>query len=201
MDGFLNNSKILNDRAEILNRICEALLAGENERASLIASTEYGYEKYSFSGRKYSEYESTQIFVRDGFIDRYNGQKLIFPPTLRLISRLMPAEFPAHPNWKMAESHIIYWELFPTVDHIIPVARGGMDDETNWATTSMIRNSAKSNWTLEELGWQLLPTGDFRKWDGLMGWFMRFIENDSTHLQDAYLRRWHNAAKRVLNPL
>ena len=193
MVGFLSNSKSLK-LAEILTEICGTLIAGDGARASLIATTEYGYEKHPFSGRKYTEYESTQVFVRDGFLDRYTGGKLVFPGTLRLLSRLMPNEFPAHPNWKMSESHIVYWELFPTVDHVKSVARGGADNEANWVTTSMIRNSTKSNWTLEGLGWQLLPMGDFREWDGLVGWFMKYIEKDPTHLQDAYIKRWHRAA-------
>ena len=87
-----------------------------------------------------------------------------------------------------------YWELFSTVDHIVPVARGGSDDESNWVTTSMLRNGAKSNWTLEELGWDLLPPGDFKQWDGLLHWFIEFIEQDQSHLKDRNIRTWHRAA-------
>ena len=119
---------------------------------------------------------------------------LSFRALLRLLSRLLPSEFPFHPNWKMTETHMVYWELFPTVDHIVPIARGGADDETNWATTSMLRNSAKSNWTLEELGWQLVPAGDLREWDGLLTWFVEFLKRNQSHLADKYIRRWHRAA-------
>ena len=90
-----------------------------------------------------------------------------------------------------------YWELFPTVDHVIPIARGGADDDSNWVTTSMLRNNAKSNWTLEELGWDLVPPGDFKQWDGLLGWFLEFIEQDQSHLLDGYIRTWHRAASRL----
>jgi hypothetical protein len=48
----------------------------------------------------------------------------------------------------MSETHIIYWALFPTIDHVVPVAREGPDEDKNWVTTSMLRNAAKSNWTL-----------------------------------------------------
>ncbi len=116
---------------------------------------------------------------------------------LRLLSRLLPTEFPFHLNWKMSESHVAYWELFPTIDHIIPVARGGADDETNWVCTSMLRNSAKSNWTLEELGWTLQPPGDYNQWDGLIGWFLKYTERYPAHLQETYIKRWHNAALRT----
>lgn len=137
------------------------------------------------------------VFVRDGFVDRYGGELLVFPGTLRLLSRLLPTEFPFHPNWKMSATHPAYWELFPTVDHLIPVARGGIDGEANWVTTSMLRNSAKSNWTMEDLGWQLLPPGDFAQWDGLVAWFFEFVGRDPTHLQDEYVRAWHKAARQV----
>ncbi|HMU34810.1 MAG TPA: hypothetical protein PKC89_13210 [Pyrinomonadaceae bacterium] len=186
------------EKGEILKRVCEALLFGDPSRASVIATQEYAHENLAFAGRKYNEYESTTIFLRDGFLDRYSGSKLVFPASLRLISHLMPAEFPAHPNWKMSESHMVYWELFPTIDHVVPVARGGADDQTNWVTTSMIRNSAKSNWLLEELGWNLQPPGNVREWDGLTRWFMQYIEQEPTYLNDPYLKRWHRAAFRAL---
>jgi len=191
----------MNNRSETIKKVCEALRADDMELASSIAREEYPFERPTLAGRRYAELESTQIFVRDGFLDRYSGERLIFPAVLRLISRLLPNEFPAHPNWKMSESHIVYWELFPTVDHMIPVARGGLDDETNWVTTSMLRNSAKSNWTLEELGWTLLPRGDLKQWDGLVGWFLEYVESNPAHLSDPYIRRWHRAAVRVLKAI
>jgi hypothetical protein len=92
----------------------------------------------------------------------------------------------------------MYWELFPTVDHVHPVARGGSDDESNWVTTSMLRNGAKSNWTIEELGWTLLEPPLEQAWDGLIAWFVRYLEQDQTHLADGYIRKWHRAAIRAM---
>lgn len=138
-----------------------------------------------------------QVFTRDGYVDRYSGQRLIFPGTLRLLSALMPEEFPSHPNWKMSESHLVYWELFPTIDHVVPVARGGSDDKTNWITTSMLKNSAKANWTLDELGWSLFPPGAIEEWDGLTRWFINYTDSNVGALSSAYLKRWRVAATRV----
>jgi len=59
--------------------------------------------------------------------------------------------------------------LFPTIDHVVPVARGGADDETNWVATSMLRNSANANWTLAELGWALRPASRDDTWDSMIG--------------------------------
>ena len=90
---------------------------------------------------------------------------------------------------------MVYWERFPTVDHVMPVARGGADSEENWVTTSMLRNSAKSNWTLEELGWTVRPIDPSTGWDGLIRWFNEYLRERPEHLTDAYIARWHRAAK------
>jgi len=138
----------------------------------------------------------TELFVRDGFIDRYRGTRLVFPPTLRLISDALPQYFPYHRNWKMSATHVAYWELTPTVDHILPVALGGADDEANWACCSMLTNGIKANWTLEQLGWELLPAGEFAQWDGLLGWFVRQMEERPEYVEkSAYYRCWYTAAR------
>lgn len=70
----------------------------------------------------------------------------------------------------MDKTHPAYWELFPALDHVLPVCRGGRDDQDNLVSTSMLRNSTKSNWTLDELGWSIHPPGDMKHWDGLLAW-------------------------------
>lgn len=190
--------KRMNNKSQTVQKVCEALLAGDKEKASSIARAEYPFTGEPPAGRKYKEAESTRIFIRDGFVDRYSGERLVFPAALRLLSRLLPEEFPLQTNWKMSECHIVYWELSPTVDHVVPISRGGADDETNWVTTSMLRNSAKSNWTLEELGWALLPPGDFRQWDGLISWLLEYVKRDPSLLQEPYIKRWYNTAVRAL---
>ena len=190
----------MSNPALIVQKVCDALLEGRTGEASELAHREYPFLGQPAAGRRYSETTCTRVFHRDGFIDRYTGQRLVFPGALRMLSRLLPDEFPAHPNWKMSASHHVYWELFPTIDHVIPVARGGADDETNWVCTSMLRNSAKSNWTLDELGWTLLPPGDPQEWDGLVPWFLAYTQQHPTHLQDPYLKRWHTAARHLHAP-
>jgi hypothetical protein len=184
-------------RAEVLRAICSALTAGERERAVSIARSEYPRTVLAKSARRYGAVQSTRVFLRDGFIDRYGGAKLVFPGALRIVSRILPEEFPLHPNWKMSECHSVYWELSPTIDHLLPVARGGADEEANWVTTSMLRNAGKANWTLVELGWQLLPPGSLQEWDGLLDWFREYLKAHPSHLEDSYVRRWHMAAMRV----
>lgn len=98
--------------ADIIASACEALSSTGKEAAGSVISTEYPHQEVSNAGRKYNEFQSTEIFLRDGFIDRFSGEKLIFPPVFRLLSQELPEEFPFHPNWKMSECHIAYWKLF-----------------------------------------------------------------------------------------
>ena len=186
------------ERTEIIKDICEALFLGDKAKAQQLAQTKYPFTPFRSKNRQYTPLRSMRVFTRDGFIDRYSGQRLVFPGILRLLSTLLPDEFPFQKNWKMTETHVVYWQLFPTIDHVVPIAHGGFDEESNWVTTSMLHNSAKSNWTLGELGWNLHPPGELREWDGLTGFFLNFTQCHRSVLNDPYLKRWHNAAIRTL---
>jgi hypothetical protein len=186
------------DNTLILQIVCGVLLKhGLNEAENLI-KTKYPFAAASIQNRRYSETQKTVLFLRDGFIDRYTGKRLIFIGTLRLISFLVPDVFPYHSNWKMDSCHPAYWELSPTLDHILPIARGGLDQPDNWITASMLNNARKANWTLEELGWALLPPGNLAEWDGLISNFIQLVEADSALLDQSFIRRYYNAAKSAL---
>lgn len=121
------------DKADIIGSLCEAITLGE-EAAIANALKEYPLVPQTNAERKYiyTVVQATRVFVRDGYIDRYSGARLVNPAVLRLLSRLLPRDFPYHPNWKMTETHPAYWEVIPTIDHIVPIARGGSDSEDNW---------------------------------------------------------------------
>ncbi len=105
----------------------------------------------------------------------------------------MPEAFPFHKNWKSDDA---YWQLLPTIDHVVPASRGGTDDESNWVCTSQLKNSAKSNWLLEELNWVLHKPDNIREWDGMLSWFIQYVEKNSDILEDKYIKSWYNAAKK-----
>lgn len=182
------------DRSAILASVCAALESGDRESAAKRIREDYPFEPVAAVERKYGEFEATRVFLRDGFIDRYAGTRLVFPGALRILSAELPSEFPFHRNWKMSDTHEAFWELSPTVDHIVPVSRGGRDEHSNWVTTSMRRNSAKSNWTLDELGWQLRPPGSLSEWDGLTSWSVRYVAANPAVLKLGLIARWNRAA-------
>jgi hypothetical protein len=189
----------MTDKADILASVCAASEDGRSEDARKILSSEYPFAPFANAGRHYNECQSMEVFVRDGFVDRYSGARLVFPGALRVLSILFPDEFPFQKNWKTDECHFAFYELFPTIDHVVPVSRGGTDCDENLATTSMVRNAAKANFTIEELGWSLLSQDNLSRWDGLTGWFARQIEGpDDRARKSGYVRKWAAAAKNSL---
>jgi hypothetical protein len=188
---------MMTDKAAVLGDVCAALSADRLGDAADILQDRYAFAPLTNVGRRYSVRQMLEIFVRDGFIDRYSGARLVCPATLRLISKRLPEAFPFHRNWRIDACHFGYWELCPTVDHVLPVSRGGTDDESNWITTSMVRNAAKASFTLDELGWSLHPSGNIDDWDGLLGWFIDQAHTDHLVLDDPYVRQWFNAGNQL----
>lgn len=185
-------------KVEAITEACQLIEAGDLGKARSVINSRYPFQPLTKSGRNYTPRAMTRIFVRDGFIDRYRGDRLVFPPALRLLSHYLPDVFPYHKNGKMSVGHIAYWELFPTIDHVDPVALGGPDSSENWVCCSMLTNSIKSNWTLEQLRWSLLPPGDFQAWDGMTSWFLGCAKRDAQAFETSYMQKWYKAACDVL---
>lgn len=62
----------------------------------------------------------------------------------------------------------------------------------------MLKNQAKSHWTLEELGWRLHPPGEIRQWDGLTHWLVEYVEAHISVRDEAYIDKWYRASCRAL---
>ena len=178
-------------KGEVLKRVAINLLSQNKSEAIKIIQNDYPFVYLPREKRMYTDKQKIKQFIKDGFIDRYSGQRLVNPGLLKVISYYLPNVFPYHPHWKMDECHNAYWELIPTVDHIYPIALGGTDSEENYATTSMLHNSIKNNWTLEQLQWTLYPAGDYTEWDGLTNLFIKLVEQDKELLKDTYIKRWY----------
>ena len=95
------------NHAQIIANICAAVAEEDLPSASFIATRDYPFAPSLNVGRNYTEFQATQVFIRDGFVDRYSGERLVFPGVLRLLSRLLPTEFPFHRNWKMSQTVVL----------------------------------------------------------------------------------------------
>jgi hypothetical protein len=71
------------DRSSILSSVCAALESGDRAAAAQHLRQDYPFEPVAAVERKYGELEATRVFLRDGFIDRYAGTRLVFPGALR----------------------------------------------------------------------------------------------------------------------
>lgn len=189
------------EKSAIITDIVTMLLYDNKLAAKTIICEEYSHKYIEIEKRAYTMEQKMHQFISDSFIDRYTGQKLLNPGILKLISYYFPEEFPYHPHWKMTETHIAYWELIPTLDHVYPIAKGGHDDEKNWVTTSMKNNSIKSNYTIDEIHWKLYPKGDITNWDGLTKVLIELVEKDKELLKDSYIKNWYKISKTIFSKL
>lgn len=185
------------EKAAIIEDACRALAGDDLINAAGILRSQYRFEPVARVAGGVSQRLAMQVYERDGFVDRYSGRRLVFPAALRAISILLPDEFPHHPNWRMDVCHFAYYELSAVVDHMTPRARGGTNDMDNLVTTSTVRNSAKANFTLEELGWTLLSEQELDKWDGLVAWFLEMARREPQLLEVSDIRGWWETAREL----
>ena len=182
------------DQLNTFERAMNALVAGDNSAAAETILHGFPHNPIARIRREYTTGQRMQVFSRDAFVDRYSGNRLLFPGASRVLSLVLPNEFPYQAHWKTDETHMAYWYYYPTVDHVTPIARGGTNSDDNLVTTSQLRNSAKSHWTVDELGWALCPPGDLDSWDGLLSQTIEYVNSDESLLDDSVLRKWYEAA-------
>jgi len=180
--------------AEAIRQAAEMLAQGDREAAAR-ALAAFPTQSVSTARAPGSKQRLVLVFLRDGFTDRYFGDQLVYPGALLALSVMAPDLFPYHRNWKQFATHPAYWSHYPTIDHVQPVARGGADDERNVVTTSMLRNAAKANWLVSELGWSEPMPPRAGQWDGLLPWFCRLYEATPTLHAHASLKAWYAAAR------
>ncbi|MBQ8292455.1 MAG: HNH endonuclease [Bacilli bacterium] len=186
------------DKSQIINNVSKLLNENRFEEAKMLIQSEYPHEHIEIEKRSYTLKQKMTQFLKDGFIDRYTGQRLVNPGMLKVITYYCPKEFPYDPHWKMTKTHIAYWNLIPTIDHIFPIALGGIDDSSNWVTTSMKNNSIKNNYSLEEINWHLHESGNLDDWDGLTKLFIEIVEKNNDLLKDSYIKSWYKISKDLI---
>lgn len=131
------------------------------------------------------------LFLRDGFVDRWSGRRLVYPSALCALAHELPGALPLSDH--RARSHQAHSDLFPSLDHVLAHARGGTHAEANWVTTSLTRNERKGGASAVSLGWTLRAGGD-GSWDGLLGWYVDYAATRPYLAGVRGNRGWHEAA-------
>jgi hypothetical protein len=118
-----------------------------------------------------NERDKFMTFRKDHYHCSYTGIKLINHPLIELLSYILPEHFPYNnpPHGSDAgikNTHLLVWVLWPSVDHILPVSRGGLNHPENYTTSNSKFNMFKNNFRNEELGLQCREPED-KTWNGL----------------------------------
>lgn len=144
-------------RAAILTIDLGAIEAVRHSRLAAVAGRRIPSSAPSLTGipRRSTERLKLAVFERDAWTCRICGARTIDLRVMKRVSALLPVELPYHPNWKFGASHLIYWTHTSSLEHVVPLARGGADDASNFVTTCYACNDARSHFLLEELGWAL----------------------------------------------
>lgn len=74
------------DKVAALETAVQMIVDGKIERAKEVIQTEYPFKNLGSGSRNYTDKQKWGQFKRDGFIDRYSGQKLLNPGILKTIS-------------------------------------------------------------------------------------------------------------------
>ncbi len=73
-----------------------------------------------------------------------------------------------------------------------------IDAESNSVTTTMPFVLARSQSTVEEMGWRLTREGYVDEWDGMSSWFVEYVKANPELRNTNYFNLWYIAAKKIL---
>ena len=139
---FVASASHAADRAAVLQHVC-ALARDDRNAAAEHLRAAYPFVPSRPKRLSFTKPQAMAVFARDGFVDRFSGDRLVNPGALRLLAFLFPEDFPYHAHGKRDESHTAFCELMPTVDHVIPLALGGRH-ELGWAL-QLARGNGRRN--------------------------------------------------------
>ena len=101
----MNLNKAVVNGVRAIAETCVALSEGNFDKGREIISEKYPHKKPLKPRKSFTKKEQLKIFLRDGFIDRYSGDPLIFPGVLCILSCLVSDVFPYHAHGNMAKCH------------------------------------------------------------------------------------------------
>ena len=120
-----------------------------------------------------------QVFCRDKWHCRYCNDAVFFSPILKVLESISPGHGYYHPNGKSDEMLTLFANKFASIDHIIPVTRGGENSIENYVTSCWECNLMYGNKTHKK--GKPLPNpinSSGTKWDGLSSLYPKLLDQD-----------------------
>lgn len=127
-----------------------------------------------------SKHDQLTVFYRDDWMCRYCGEAVFFAQALKLLDSLNPNHGYYHPNGKSGAILPLFQWRWASVDHVVPVTKGGQNRLDNYVTSCRQCNLRLSNDTENRPS----PNPKRRKdqslrWDGLAGIYYELGPDDS----------------------
>ena len=120
-----------------------------------------------------------KVFCRDYWHCRYCSDSVFFSPILKILESISPGHGYYHPNGKSDGMIPLFANKFASVDHIIPVTRGGENSIENYVTSCWECNLMYGNKTHKK--GKPLPNpinSSGTKWDGLSSLYPKLLDQD-----------------------
>ena len=76
---------------DVIENACQKVSEGDLDNAKNIIMQDYTFKPLVKAKRQYTETQKTKVFRDDGFIDRYSGEKLVYPPVLSCLLYTSPS--------------------------------------------------------------------------------------------------------------
>ena len=124
--------------------------------------------------------DQLHVFNRDNWTCKYCGDPVFFSPTLKLLEDKSPGHGYYQGHGKTGEMLELFRTKWASVDHIIPVTKGGQNNIENYATAcwdcNLTLNDAVENKPEpDKINQDNIDTN----WDGLVSLYLKLApEND-----------------------
>ena len=113
-----------------------------------------------------------EVWKRDNWHCLYCGKPVFYAPSLKLLEKLNPGHKYFHPNGEDGSMLSLFHRSWSSVDHIIPVSKGGKNEMTNYATSCMDCNQKFNE---KEVGNGKIKPREIKpsSWDGFFGLYVK----------------------------
>jgi len=115
-----------------------------------------------------------EVWKRDSWHCRYCGKPVFFSPTLKLLDQINPNHTYYHKNGKTGKMLELFQKMWASVDHIVPISKGGENEIDNYATACWKCNlKFREKMVGKDKSNPLDP--EAKEWDGFSGLYPSLI--------------------------